>query len=69
MSGDYDWHADESEVVVPPNEGVAVYRNSRGDIVIRAKADGQFFDHDPFVVVPVEAVEKLIARLRELVGQ
>jgi hypothetical protein len=50
MSDDFDWIDDDS-IVIPPNDGVAVYANEKGAVVIRSRAGRGDYD-DTFIVIP-----------------
>ncbi len=59
MSSDIDWHEDES-VVVKSVSAVAVYTNTRGELVIRQENS---MEEDQVIIVPMEqakAIEKAI---------
>ncbi|ODT22157.1 MAG: hypothetical protein ABS35_15490 [Kaistia sp. SCN 65-12] len=64
----FDWFVDEA-VIVERQPSIAVYRNAREHVVIRA--EGQPYDDDTFIFLATnEAVEALIAALqRELRGR
>jgi hypothetical protein len=66
VSDDFDWSKDDS-VVVKSVRGLAVYRNSEGDVVIRQER-GAYDEDDPFVVVPVIEVAGLIKKLEQAVS-
>ncbi|WP_202332666.1 hypothetical protein [Mesorhizobium sp. L-8-3] len=61
----FDWFTDEA-VIVERQPSIAVYRNPRGHVVIRAEGDG--YDEDTFIYLSTEqALKALIAALqREL---
>lgn len=50
-SGPFDWNKDVDSVVFPTVQGVAVYSNPDGDIVIRQQA-GPLDDDDTIIVFP-----------------
>ncbi len=67
MSDTFNWNdLGDSERVVETVRAVAVYRNERGDIVIRQERDWNE-EEDSFVVLPVKAAETLIQKLRALI--
>lgn len=59
---EFVWASDESAVVFKTVQGVAVYPNPDGDIVIRQQA-GPLDDDDEVIVIPRERGEALIAAL------
>lgn len=63
MSKDeFDWRTSE-EIVFRTAQGIAVYRNPDGDIVIRQQA-GALEDEDTFIVVPYGRLELFILSLQ-----
>lgn len=60
---EFSWRDTESVVVRAVN-AIAVYRNPDGDVVIRQEA-AIFGDDDPFIVVPENALPRLIEALKE----
>lgn len=61
---DFDWHNSES-VVTKTVAGIAVYTNPNGDVIIRQdRLDGDFWDRDPFIVIPHDRVDSVIAALK-----
>jgi hypothetical protein len=63
---DFDWAHDES-VVVPAQPAIAVYINSREQVVIRA--EGGDYGEDSFVVISVEHLPKVIAKLTAILKE
>ncbi|RZZ85666.1 hypothetical protein [Pseudoxanthomonas winnipegensis] len=59
----WSWSKDSSDVVFPSMQGVAVYRNEAGSVVIRQQA-GPLDDEDSFIVVPAAKVSALIVALQ-----
>jgi hypothetical protein len=45
---------------------VAVYTNPDGDVVTRQEADDVLFQEDPFIVVPLIQLDRLIERLSKI---
>lgn len=65
MSEDFDWNEDDECVLIPSVSAIAVYLNPKGNVVIRQQASWNE-EGDSFVILPSEAVPKLIKRLRDL---
>jgi hypothetical protein len=62
----FSWNAlDESERVVDSVRAVAVYRNPKGDVVIRQERDWNE-EEDSFIFLPIPAAEALLAKLTAL---
>lgn len=60
---DFDWATDEA-VIMQRQQGLAVYRNQSGGIVLRIEREWDE-DADPYIALnSPEAVEKLIASLQ-----
>jgi hypothetical protein len=53
---DFNWHADDSLVVLRAYGSIAVHENELGDVVIRQERDA-LEDEDRFVVVPIQDAE------------
>lgn len=69
MSDKFDWSGvDDEELVVESVQAVAVYLNPRNNIVIRQQA-GMMGEEDNFIVLPVGAAERLIAKLTTLIEE
>jgi hypothetical protein len=66
-AGGWDWINDAADIVCPEQQAVAVYTNTRGDVVIRQQ-QSWYDDADQFVVVRPEHLQALIDRLRVIVG-
>lgn len=62
---DFDWHAGEGKesIVVPQVDAVAVYSNTKGDIVIRQQHP--MGEDDAVVIVPKRHVGALVAAIRK----
>jgi hypothetical protein len=59
---EFSWSTEE--VVVEAVEAIAVYKNSKGNIVIRQQRS-RTGDEDAFVVVPRDKVSELIAAINK----
>lgn len=68
MSQDFNWNDAKDDLIVPSTQAVAAYLNPAGDIVIRQERDWNDED-DSFVVVPISAGLKLIAKLEALLDE
>lgn len=64
---DFKWNEDIDNVVFKSVQGVAVYSNPDGDIVIRQQA-GPLDDDDQVVIVPSDRVEALIFAIKSEAG-
>lgn len=65
---DFNWtNVDDDELIVPTVMGIAVYRNPKGEIVIRQQ--GGMLEPDTFVVVPLSHAERLAQQVLNLVAQ
>ena len=64
---DFKWNEDIDNVVFKTAQGVAVYSNPDGDIVIRQQA-GPMDDEDQIVIVPRDRVETLIFSIESEAG-
>ena len=64
---DFKWNEDIDNVVFKSVQGVAVYSNPDGDIVIRQQA-GPMDDEDQIVIVPRDRVETLIFSIESEAG-
>ena len=64
---DFKWIEDIDNVVFKSVQGVAVYSNPDGDIVIRQQA-GPMDDEDQIVIVPRDRVETLIFAIKSEAG-
>lgn len=63
MRSDFNWNDAEEVIVFKTVQGVAVYRNEDGDVVIRQQA-GPLEEEDTFIVVPSSHLEPLITALQ-----
>jgi hypothetical protein len=61
----FNWSNDET-VLVKSVKAVAVYTNPDGDVVTRQEADDVLFQEDPFIVVPLIQLDRLIERLSKI---
>ena len=64
---DFKWNEDIDNVVFKSAQGVAVYSNPDGDIVIRQQAS-PLDDEDQIVIVPRDRVEALIFAINSETG-
>ena len=64
---DFKWNEDIDNVVFKSVQGVAVYSNPDGDIVIRQQAS-PLDDDDQIVIVPSDRVEALIFSIKSEAG-
>jgi len=64
---DFKWNEGIDNVVFKSVQGVAVYSNPDGDIVIRQQA-GPLDDDDQIVIVPSDRVEALIFAIKSEAG-
>jgi hypothetical protein len=70
MAEKFDWSDKEAQAQIPVRsiQGVAVYTNPDGDIVIRQQA-GALEDEDSIVVIPTQCADVVAAAiLREARG-
>ena len=64
---DFKWNEDIDNVVFETVQGVAVYTNPDGDLVIRQQAT-PLDDEDQIVIVPSDRVEALIFAIKSEAG-
>ena len=64
MAKDFDWNSDEDgdSVVFPTNQGLAVYANPKGSIVLRQQ--GYMGEDDSIIIVPRAQLDAVISALR-----
>ena len=67
MSEGFAWGNTSDEVVFKSVQGVAVYSNPDGDIVIRQQAS-PLDDEDQVVIIPSDRVETLIFAIKSEAG-
>ena len=60
---DFDWTTDV--VVFPSTQGVAVYQNAQGNLVIRQQQSA-LEEEDTWIGVPIERANALAGAIREL---
>src|SRR5262249_26985756 len=65
-SDDFNWSPENGDVIVAPQQAIAVYRNAWGQIVIRAAG---WPEDDAFVVVSPEHLPALIAKLSAILKE
>jgi hypothetical protein len=58
----YDWHEKNRATIMNSYQGVAVYPNDRGDIVIRSEKS-EFQEEDQIVIVPRIYVDWVVAAM------
>jgi hypothetical protein len=61
---DFDWSTDDS-VVVKPRNGVAIYENRAGDVVVRTQRPNG--DEDDFAFITPEGLPAVIKALKDYV--
>lgn len=66
MSNDFDWSAENEDVVQHSVQGVAAYVNAESLITIRQER-GWDEDDDTFIVLTPDAARRLADRLKELI--
>jgi hypothetical protein len=64
---DFDWSSDNEDVVLREQRALAVYWNTRGDLVIRQERDWSEND-DSFLVISRNNVDAFLDRLCDVVG-
>ena len=62
---DFSWSKDLSDIVVPSQPAIAVYKNPKGEIIIRQEA---IFgnDEDHWIYVQYQNLDPLIEKLKEI---
>ena len=66
MSDDFNWSADNADLVQHSVQGVAAYVNAYGNITIRQERNWDE-DEDAIVVLTLDSARLLSERLRELI--
>ena len=66
MSDDFDWSTENPEVIQQSVQGVAVYENTAGNIVIRQER-GWDEEEDSHILLTTDAARRLSEKLRELI--
>lgn len=64
---EFDWWGNNADVVIPEQQGIAVYENLRGEIVIRQKRDWCDED-DTYIAVQRQNLRTLIDKLVDMEG-
>jgi hypothetical protein len=64
---DFDWSSNNEDIVLREQRALAVYWNTRGDLVIRQERDWSEND-DPFLVIGRDNVDAFLDRLCDVVG-
>ncbi len=67
MSDDFEWNADNEDIVQHSVRGVAAYINACGNITIRQERDWDE-DQDMIVVLTVNSARHLAEKLKELIN-
>ena len=67
MANDFDWSnaEDAEDIIMHSVQAVAVYLNAKGEVVIRQERDWSQ-DEDSFVHIPLQNIDALIAKLKEV---
>ena len=60
---DFDWFRDKA-VIVEQQRSIAVYRNARNHVVIRAEGDGYDADDKVILLATTDALKALIVALQ-----
>jgi hypothetical protein len=63
---DFDWSADNPDVVTHRQDSIAVYENAHGDVVIRREKDWN--DEDVYIVVDKVHVPAVVAAMLRVAG-
>lgn len=66
MSDDFDWSADNEDIVQHSVQGVAAYINAYGNITIRQERNWDE-DDDTIIVLTIDSARALSEKLRELI--
>ena len=67
-SDDFNWSPENEDIIVAPQQAIAVYRNAWNQVVIRAAGEGDYSE-DVFIRVSPEHVPALIARLSAILKE
>jgi hypothetical protein len=67
VSDDFQWDADNEDVVQHSVQGVAAYRNGYGTITVRQERNWNE-DDDTIVVLTDESARRLAEKLKELIN-
>jgi hypothetical protein len=67
MSDEFDWNDFDRDLIVEPARKVAVYLNPDNQLVIRQERNEYIEMEDPFIVVPLRDVPRLIEKLEKLI--
>ncbi|GAO79525.1 MULTISPECIES: hypothetical protein [unclassified Sphingopyxis] len=67
MSDDFEWNAENEDVVQHSVQGVAAYINAYGNITIRQERNWDE-DQDTIVVLTVDSARGLAEKLKELIN-
>ena len=67
MSDDFEWSAENEDVVQHSVQGVAAYINQYGNITLRQERNWDE-DQDTIVVLTLESARRLAEKLKELIN-
>ena len=67
MSDDFEWRAENEDVVQHSVQGVAAYINQYGNITLRQERNWDE-DQDTIVVLTLESARRLAEKLKELIN-
>jgi hypothetical protein len=67
MSDDFEWNAENEDVVQHSVQGVAAYINAYGNITIRQERNWDE-EQDTIVVLTVDSARRLAEKLKELIN-
>ena len=65
----FDWSASNEDIIQHSVQGVAVYINTRGNIVIRQEANWPDDNEDTFIELTWDAATALSGRLPQLIEE
>ena len=65
---DFNWSPENEDIIVAPQQAIAVYRNAWNQIVIRAAGGGDYSE-DVFIRVSPEHLPALIAKLSAILKE
>lgn len=58
MGNAFDWtDRNNTSIVSPPTDGIAVYKNEDGDVVVRQSCG---IEDDTFIVIPMSLAAKVV---------
>ena len=65
---DFDWSPSNEDIIVAPQQAIAVYRNAWNQVVIRAAGEGDYGE-DVFIAIAPEHAPALIAKLSAILKE